>query len=131
MATRIIVLCLFAGGIAGCASTPPSSTANLPGTSDCMFQRDLRGWTVLDSSSFIIEASNGKPYLVKLFHPSPDMQTRETLAFQDGDRNGQICSTGDSLMVSGSIPEVVPIRAVRLLSAEEAQQLRAPKKPAV
>jgi len=121
-----------AGLAAGCATStsPPPKAAALPGTAACVLRADLRGWTVPDAANMVIESAGGTTYLIRLLYQAPDLLTREQLAFEDGDRNSQICSNGDYLLVGGPMPERVPIIAVRALSADEIKQLRAPKKPA-
>ncbi|HTP39087.1 MAG TPA: DUF6491 family protein [Steroidobacteraceae bacterium] len=119
-----IALMIAATGFAGCASTPPPPAAALPGTAACIFATSLRDWQVLDNQTLLVHAPMGnKPYLIKLFAPVTTLAYQETLAFEDGDHNDRLCSTGDSVLVGGSIPDRSPIAAVRLLTPEEARSL--------
>jgi len=111
----------------GCATVAPTQ-AQLPGTADCFFQASVRGWTVLDDQTLLVEAPMTRyTYLVKLFGPVTNLSFKETIGFEDGDGNGQLCSTGDSVHVGGAIPQSMPITAVRLLSAAEVTALRKPQ----
>lgn len=112
--------------LAGCATTPPATTAVLPGTAACIYATSLRDWQVLDNQTLLVHAPMGKDtYLIKLFAPVTTLGFQETLGFEDGDHNNQLCSTGDAVLVGGSIPDRSPIAAVRLLTPEEAKTLLA------
>ena len=121
------LLGLGLGALASIATAAES--APLPGKEACMFQSSVRGWKVLDDRTLIVEGPTGsQQYLFKLFGSVTNLAFQETLQFEDGDRNGRLCSTGDRLRVGGSVPQDMPITAVRSLSAEEAKQLREAKK---
>lgn len=128
MNRHLALLTLSASTIAACATTATPPTANLPGREACVQQASVRGWTVLDDRNLVIDDVSRSPYLIRLIYPAPDLFTREQLGFDDGDRNAQICSNGDSLLVDGPMPQRVPIVAVRSLSAEEAATLRGTRK---
>jgi Family of unknown function (DUF6491) len=102
-----------------------SAADALPGTDSCIFSTQVSGWTVLDDQTLLVEAPTGShTYLIKLFAPAAGLAFQETLGFEDGDRNGQLCRTGDSLLIGKPVPQSMPIIAVRLLSKEEAAKLR-------
>ena len=130
MARHIIVSALATVALAGCAQTPSTpaagkTAATLPGTAQCLFSAQVRGWTVLDDQTVLVDAPTGSNvYLFKLFGPVTGLQFQESLAFIDGDHNGQLCSNGDSLAVGRPVPQQVPIIGVRLLNKEEAANLR-------
>lgn len=131
MARHIIVSALATAALAGCAQTPSTpaagktAAATLPGTAQCLFSAQVRGWTVLDDQTLLVDAPTGSNvYLFKLFGPVTGLQFQESLAFIDGDHNGQLCSNGDSLAVGRPVPQQVPIIGVRLLNKEEAANLR-------
>jgi hypothetical protein len=132
MSHRTAVLGLALLGIA--ASLPVvSAEAPLPGKDICVFSSQVRGWKVLDEQTLLLDApTGGNAYLIKLFGPVAGLQFHESLAFVDGDHNGQLCHMGDSLQVGGPAAQSVPITSVRLLTQEEAATLRAgdKKKPA-
>lgn len=125
--TRSIALLLIWVTVSGCA-TVATKQAQLPGTAGCMFQANVRGWTVLDDQTLLVEAPLTKDtYLVKLFGPVTSLRFEESIGLEDGDGNSQLCSTGDSLRVGGAIPQSMAIVAVRLLSAAEVAALRETK----
>lgn len=121
---------LASATLAGCAHTTGTQTVSavpLPGTEQCLFTTQVRGWKVLDQSTLLVDAPTGSSaYLFKLFAPVTGLQFQETLAFIDGDHNGQLCGNGDSLAIAGPMAQQVPITAVRLLGKEEAAALRTP-----
>jgi hypothetical protein len=108
------------------AEAPP-----MPGVEKCIFQNQVNGWQVLDDSTLIVDAPSGSNrYLIKLFAPAIGLAFQENLAFVDGDHNGQLCSSGDRLVVGRPVPQSTPIIAVRLLSKDEVKALLDAKKAA-
>jgi hypothetical protein len=120
-----------------CASTHAGGgavapTANLPGTPDCFWLRNVYDWTVLNNSELIVHVPLPQnAYLVKLFQPVFDLDFHLGLGFQDADRTGRICGpSSDYLLVPNYTPRRIPIVAVqRLTASEQVQLLRAAKKP--
>jgi hypothetical protein len=111
-----------------CGAGTASAADALPGKDSCIFSTQVRGWKVIDDQTLLVEAPTGSSsYLIKLFAHATGLAFQETLGFEDGDRNGQLCSTGDSLLIGKPVPQSVPITAVRLLTKEEAAKLREPK----
>ncbi|HEY6453383.1 MAG TPA: DUF6491 family protein [Steroidobacteraceae bacterium] len=120
-------MALGAGACAtNAARSPAPAPAPLPGTETCIFKRTVYDWVALDDSTLIVYAPTRQdPYLVKLFAPVTDLTFRQALGFEDLERNGQLCK-GDYVVTRGEIPGRMAISAVRKLSPEQAQQLRAP-----
>lgn len=120
-----------------CASThagapAAAATANLPGTPDCFWLRNVYDWTVLNNSELIVHVPLPQnAYLVKLFQPVFDLDFHQGLGFEDVERTGRICGPSrDYLLVPHYTPRRIPIVAVQRLSApEQVQLLRAAKKP--
>ena len=128
--SRAPLLALLAA--AGCAtSTAPTTQAPpLPGTEACIFTVNLFDWTVLDDSTLIVYAPQGRdPYLVKLFSPVFDLPFRQALGFEDIEHNGQLCK-GDYVVARGDAPSRTIISSVRALTPEQAKQMIAAAKHA-
>jgi hypothetical protein len=122
--------------VGGCATPPPSPAAaklanltkpeNLPGKAACFWKSNFQGdWTVLNDSTLIVRAPLPKDaYVVKLFEPVFNLSFREGLGFEDKERVGQICNSGDDyILVPGGEPSRVPIVAVHALTRDEEDQL--------
>lgn len=108
----------------GCVMQSHRVAAPLPGKPACIFSSSVQDWVVLDDQTLIVHAPLRKdPYLIKLFSPIIGLQFHESIGFLDGDHNGQLCSTGDSIVVQGAQPQRSPILAVRLLTPAQATQL--------
>jgi hypothetical protein len=98
------LLCLSA-----CVSSGPESqigtqekaakTIKLTRTSDCVFQRTIDDFHVIDDRHVVLYANGRrKAYLAEIAGACFDVKGRSSLAAVDGDRNGQICGFGrDSL----------------------------------
>jgi hypothetical protein len=131
-AARSFILMLVVAGTSSCAVSGTQAgrtAAPLLGTPSCLWISDIRHWDVIDPSTLIVYAPMPKDaYLVRLFQPIPDLIYHESLGFEDGNHNGQICSLGDELMVRGAFPLRVPISAVRALTLTEVKQLKAASK---
>lgn len=131
MIRRASAILLSGALLAGCAHTGGAAssraTASLPGKEQCLFSSQVRGWQTLDESTLLVDGpTGGTTYLFKLFAPVTGLRFEETLAFIDGNHDGQLCSIGDSLAVDGPVPQTVPIVAVRVLDKNEADALRKP-----
>ena len=120
MSIRMTALGLLAVSMAASAAT----AAELPGVEKCVFQSQVRGWQVIDDHTLVVDApTSSSRYLIKLFAPTTGLNFQEQLGFEDGDHNGQLCGTGDLLLVGNPVPQRMPIIAVRLLSKDEAKAL--------
>jgi hypothetical protein len=132
-------LAVLIGGCATTAKSPPSAldnltkVENLPGKSACFWKSNFQGdWTVLNDSTLIVHAPLPKDaYVIKLFEPVFSLRFKQGLGFEDKERTGQICNSGDVyLLVPGWQPPQVPIVAVHALTmAEQDQLLKAAGKP--
>jgi hypothetical protein len=126
-----------AATLLGCASTPGGArhagagaleTAALPGKPGCFWLRNFDGsWTVLNDQELIVYVPlRSQPYLIKLFAPVPDLKFDQRLGFQDVEHSGMICNGElDNLAVPHWAPHLIPIVAVRRLSAVQERQLLA------
>jgi Family of unknown function (DUF6491) len=114
-------------GYAYSQASPDPEAAGLPGTAGCFRVRDVRGWTVLDDSTLIVQAPRARnAYLVKLFRPVQGLSFQTRLGFQDVEHNGRICDRSrDNLLVRDFTPPRIPIVAVRQLTVSEQSRLLA------
>lgn len=118
----LIALC----ALAGCASTARRPSLPLPGTEACIFSTNVNGWDVLDDSNLVVHAPLPKDtYLIRLFAPVHGLAFQEKLGFEDGDHDSRLCSSGDSLVIGGSVPQRMPIVAVRKIEPEDIAALKA------
>lgn len=131
MARMATTALLCSALLAGCAhtggATSSAMVAALPGKEQCLFATQVRGWQTLDERTLLVDGPTGdNAYLFKLFAPITGLRFEQTLAFVDGNHDGQLCSNGDSLAVGGPMPQTMPIIAVRGLDKAEADALRKP-----
>ena len=131
---RTATVALLAALLGACANphAGAGAAANLPGTPDCFWLRNVYDWTVLNNSELIVHVPLPQnAYLVKLFAPVFDLNFHLGLGFEDAENTGRICGPSRSyLLVPNYTPARIPIVAVQRLSApEQVQLLRAAKKP--
>lgn len=78
------------------------------------------GWTVLDDETLIIWAAPRKPYLVRLFRPSPELKFAHAIGVTSF--GSRIHARFDSVEVDGFS---YPIREIYRMSRDDANAMRA------
>ena len=79
----------------------------------------LHSWNVVDNETLIVWATPFRPYLVKLFHPSPELKFAWAIGVTSF--GSRIHAKFDSVEVEGFS---YPIREIYKLSREEAEAFR-------
>jgi hypothetical protein len=125
---------------AGCASTPGDSTGEAVSLRQCVSQSRISGFEALDPARVLIYGPRQRDaWLAGIGAGCNGMDQRATIAFVDGDRNGDICSFGgDSVAFrDGGRLTTCAIRSLTELSPEGLEQIevehglkKAPKQPA-
>jgi hypothetical protein len=125
-AKRTFAAALLAA-LTGCASTGAPSTGapstGAPATyNDCLYARSLRDWRPLDDEHLLLFGPGRTAYLVELFRPA--MRLGFNIMIGVYDRDGRICPYGgDAIIVDGPMPERIPIRSMRRLTAEQLDEV--------
>jgi hypothetical protein len=92
--------------LAAYASDKISSEVMAKGGDDnaCTWFRTIDDWRRLDDSNLIVWGPNKVPYHVQLSMPLFDLSTAESIAFIDGNRDGQLCGFGMDRVVIPNAP---------------------------
>ena len=120
-----------------CASRAESATDTKPAeampataprinSDTCIFFRTVYDWRALDSRHLVLWApGSNDAYLVETMMPLQDLLFADSLAFVDGNRDGQLCSYGmDEIIVPhSSIPEHASITSLKKLDEAGLAQL--------
>jgi hypothetical protein len=113
----------FAMGLcAACSGTASrSSTAGL--ASDCIINRGVRDFDVLDEQNLILYGPGNTAYHVVMATPSTFIRGEIAIGIEDAD--GRICPYGgDAILVNGPLTERIPIRAIQGLDAADVEALK-------
>jgi hypothetical protein len=109
------------------APSPTSKAALLPGAdrNDCFLVRFSKDRRVLDDKHLIVWANGEIPYLVELDRPLHRLSSGgHSIAFVDGDRDGQVCRTlRDKIVVLDTIAS--KSRRIVGVTSLDADQIRA------
>lgn len=97
MKQKILGVVMLSGAIALSAQAADTKPA---ARRACVYAQLPDSWRVLDSQHLVIWAPGRQAYVLELMTPLPDLPSAQTLAFNDDDHDGQICS-GDKLSVPG------------------------------
>ena len=111
---------------AGCASTPGDSTGDGVSLQQCILQSRISSFEALDPGHVLIYGpGRDVAWLAGLGAGCAGMDLRATIAFVDGDRNGDICSFGgDSVAYrDGDRIANCAIRTLTRLSPEALEQV--------
>lgn len=127
LGTCVVAVSLTSGAVL--ASTASASNL-LPGAdrNDCFLVRFSKDRRVLDDKHLIVWANGEVPYLVELDRPLHRLSSGgHSIAFVDGDRDGQVCRTvRDKIVVLDAIDSKSrSIVGVTSLNAEQIQTLEA------
>ena len=90
--------------------------------SDCIWIRTIRDYTPLDDQHLLIRGSGRRAYFVALNRPTFEMRGAFSLGFES--RDDQLCPYGgDAIVFGGNAREMVNVRSISRLTAEQEEQL--------
>jgi len=120
----IVISCL----LVACAGTPEEGGAAtddaISSRGDCILERSIRGYTVLDEQNLIVEASGRRQYHVVLRRRAYGLQHSLGIVFDAA--TSRICAGFDSIRYEGDTTSSlgsVRIDSIRELSEEEEEDL--------
>jgi hypothetical protein len=118
---------LSAALAASCAGMNGDSTASGSGPlpADCIINRSVRNYTVLDDSNLIIYGPGRVPHHVVLTTPALDLSGEFSIGTLDRDEDGRLCPYGgDSILIDGILAERIPIRSIERIDENQAEVLQ-------
>ena len=126
MLYKQLVIIAFSSVLLSCASTqegPDSDDSEATARrSDCIFQSSIRGYSVLDESNLIVEASGRRNYHVVLRRRAYGLSSSWGIRFDSP--TGRICSSFSEVSFDGNrSDDSVRIASIRELSTEEHEYL--------
>lgn len=90
--------------------------------SDCISQSSIRGYTVLDESNLLVEASGRRKYHVRLVHRAFGLRSTWAIGFSS--TGNQVCAPfSDVVFDDGLRNESIGIAAIRELTPEDEEIL--------
>ena len=126
MLYKQIVIIACSSLLLSCASTQEGSDSedseDIARRSDCIFQSSIRGYSVLDESNLIVEASGRRNYHVVLRRRAHGLNSSWSIWFDSP--TGRICSSFSEVSFDGNrSDDSVRIESIRELSPEEHEYL--------
>jgi uncharacterized protein DUF6491 len=126
MLYKQLLIIAFSSVLLSCASTregPDGEGSEATGSrSDCIFQSSIRGYTVLDESNLIVEASGRRNYHVVLLRRAFGLSSSWGIRFKSP--TGRICSSFSEVMFDGHMAnESIRIESIRELTPEDHEYL--------
>ena len=126
MLKKQLVILFISCCLASCAGTgEPSeegeSTA-YSGRSDCIYEPSIRGYTVLDESNLVVEASGRHNYHVALQRRAHGLQSSQGIVFKSS--TSRVCAGFDEIVLHDHRGgESIRIAAIKELSPEDLEDL--------
>jgi hypothetical protein len=122
---RLMAAAAVASVACGCAmqGAGAGGSARASATLDCLLNRNLRQYTLLDDRNLIIYGS-GLPYHVVLSSAAIDLRGEIAIGVLDRDQNGRICPYGgDSILIDGPLFERIPISSIERIDDAQVETL--------
>ena len=121
-----LVILLISSNLLACAGSsgqPESgSLADEPVSTDCISQRSVRDYKVLDEANLIVTGGANRKYHVLLGRPARGLRSSWQVGFHSA--SGRICSSFSDLVIEDSIgAETYRITSVRRLTPEDENEL--------
>ena len=118
--------------IVACAATDPGAESGeiqaVSAGSDCISERSIRDYTVLDDANLIVRESRNRNYHMELARPAYGLRSSWRIEFRDS--VGRICGGSSDIVVadgagvsSASFDRTVRIRSIRRLTPEDEEDL--------
>lgn len=103
--------------------SPEDSSARSGLASDCIINRGVRDFDVLDERNLILYGPGQSAYHVELASASTFIRNEVAIGIFDTD--GRICPYGgDAIIIEGPLNERIPIRSITGLSAADVEGLK-------
>ena len=112
--------------LAACAGTDGSASGNRAAlNSDCILNRRVRDYDVLDDRNLILYGPGQSAYHVEMATRSINIRNEIAIGLLDDDEDNRICPFGrDAILVSGPLNERIPIRSIAALDATDIEALK-------
>jgi hypothetical protein len=120
-------LCYIVACAASDPSTDPGEIRDQKVGSDCIWERSIRDYTVLDDSNLIVRESRSKNYHMELSRRAWGLKSSWQIGFRSS--AGRICGgTSDIIVRDGaldrsSLDGAIRIRSIRRLTPEDEEDL--------
>jgi len=126
MLYKQLVIIAFSSVLLACASTPNGADNGDSDTtsrrSDCIFQSSIRGYSVLDESNLIVDASGRRTYHVVLRRRAYGLSSSWGIRFESP--TGRICASFSEVIFNGHMSnESIRIESIRELTPEDHEYL--------
>lgn len=118
------VILFLSCALLACAGTEEADNGDVGGRRDCITASSIRGYRVLDEQNLIVESSGRRQYHVVLQRRAYGLNNSLSIAFDSP--TSRICSDFGDVVYRGPFggrTESVLVRDIRLLSAEEEEDL--------
>ena len=117
-----LVIIVSSSILVSCAGTPADGEQAESRRSDCISQSSIRGYTVLDESNLIVEASVRRKYHVRLDRRAFGLKSTWAIGFKS--TSNQICARFSEIIFDGGFyKESIRIAAIKELTPEEEEIL--------
>lgn len=118
----IFISCILASCAAGDQRLDSDQPAADSGRSDCIFRSSIRGYTVLDESNLIVDASGRSKYHVRLQRRAVGMRSSWNIGLESS--TSRICAGFSKVVFKGHMGiESIRIASIRELGDDEVEDL--------
>ncbi len=122
---QFVIICSLSTLVACAGSNEASQTGALESTggrADCIFRSSIRGYSVLDESNLIIDASGRRKYHMTLSRRAMGLRSSWGIDFDSP--TGRVCAGFSEVLFEGQFDgESIRIASIRELSQEEHEHL--------
>lgn len=123
-ALRSLPAACAVGLVAACAGSSAGDGGGGSLPADCIINRGVRDYDLLDNRNLIIYGAGGNAYHVVMATPATtDLRGELGIGILDDD--GRICPYGrDAIIIDGPITERIPIRSIERLDDADVEALQ-------
>ena len=121
-----LVILVISCGLASCAGGDERSDEDASraesGHADCIYEPTVRGYTVLDESNLIVEASHRRHYHIVLQRRARGLKSSRGIVFDAG--TSRVCAGFDKVVFNGHMGgESIRIESIKELSPEDHEDI--------
>ena len=108
--------------LVACAAAPDGDEPRSRVRGDCIHEPSIRGYTVLDESNLVIEASGRRSYLVTLQRRAHGLRSTWQIGLRD--RTSRVCAGFSEIVIDdGMVTDSIRIADIRELTPEDLEDL--------